>query len=288
MKRIIVALILAALAGQASATIGSVISSFYIGITIIEPIGSYYRGIYRDSSYVYSLRHIPTMGYLITFTPSGSVVKTEELIFLAPYDYLGDATGCHLGTSYLAFSVTGGDELIYIATTNNASILQSFGAEGPGGEDPYDIMWDGRYYHVHNNEGRYNLYTPAGSSAGQWTVAGWPAGMWATGSTFSKSFNNASGRYLLVAGGLGGRDLYCGFNMDDGSLVASFSRPPSHLPCYGQHYGDAYPARFGGAIWHHAFSYVTNEHWAYQVDIDARGATNVLPASIGKIKAIYR
>jgi hypothetical protein len=34
--------------------------------------------------------------------------------------------------------------------------------------------------------------------------------------------------------------------------------------------------------------YVGGVYWAYQLDIHARPGTTVLPASVGKIKAIYR
>jgi hypothetical protein len=287
MKRIIVALLLAALAGQVWGTVGSVISTFYLFRTV-EPT-SYSSGIYRDSEYVYSFFQYVDILYVSVFTPYGSHADTKGGWEMGLISYPADITRGHLGSSSAAFSIIEADE-IWI-TNDWYNIVQSFPAQRPGGGGPGDIMWDGRYYHVHDGGGKYNLYTAAGALAGQWTVAGWPAGMWGGGSTFTKSFNNAGGRYLFVAGGLGGRDLYCAFNMDDGSLVASFSRPESSFTRRGQEYGDAYPARYGGAIWCHFSRFVSpsyHDHWAYQVDIDARGATNVVPASVGKIKAIYR
>jgi hypothetical protein len=282
MKKIIVALLLAALAGQASATLGSIISSFYIGKSNPESIPSYYTCIYRDPTYVYGFFIYGGQIVITVRTPTGSRVSAHPFYY-EPYPYPGSMTGSHLGESYFAFSDY---ECERIYTTDKyGEIAGSFPAEGPGGRDPFDIMWDGRYYHVHNAEGKYNLYTTAGALAGQWTVAGWPAGMRGGGSTFSKSFNNAGGRYLFVVGP--GRSDYA-FNMNDGSLLASWSLPPYPYTCYGQNFGDAYPASYGGALWYHAFSNPTDEHWAYQIDVDARNATNVVPASIGKIKAIYR
>ena len=281
MKRIIVAVILAALAGQASATIGSVISSFYLGQTTLLLWPS---GIYRDSSYVYHLFSYADVLYLDIDYPNGERYRDLTLLYPLGFDDVpGAMTGCHLGAAYFAFAVYGYGDPIYFATLSSASIVGSFNPA-----DNYDIMWDGRYYHVNTGNGVYDRYTTAGAPAGQWTVAGWPAGIWGNGSTFSKSFNYASGRYLFVAGRMSGRDLHCTFNMDDGSLVASFSRPTSSRYCFGQNFGDAYPARYGGAIWYHGYFSLTEEHWAYQIDVDARGATNVVPASVGKIKAIYR
>ncbi len=279
MRKIIAVVCMAALATCAYAEVGSVISSFYIGKTV-EPT-SYFAAIYRDPAYVYSFWNYIDTAYLRTYTPSGSQVNN---VYLASSTYPGDMTGCHLGAPYFAFSGTESDK-IYFARTDNASVLQSFPAKGPGGRDPYDIMWDGRYYHVHSATGVYNLYTPAGALAGQWTVAGWPAGMRAGGSAFSKSFNNAGGRYLFVVSSRD--DLHYVFNMGSGSLLASWGMVTEYSR--GQNYGDAYPASYGGALWYHGYlTQPPHEHWAYQIDVNARGAASVVPASIGKIKAIYR
>jgi len=279
MKRIIVAVILVGLAGQASATVGSIISSFKIGATTIL---AWPGGIYRDSSYVYCMAKYETIVYLAIYYPYGKWYRDRELLYPIGYDDVPlDMTGCHLGAGYFAFTVSGSGQPIYFATLSSGSIVQSF---IPGGFS--DIMWDGLYYHVGSGSGAYDRYTTAGTPAGQWTVAGWPAGMSGWGSTCSDYFNNAAGRYLFVGST---RDrLHYVFNMNDGSLLASW--PVLHNYWRGQNYGDAYPTSYGGALWYHGYilTQTPHENWAYQLDVDRRNATNVVPASVGKIKAIYR
>lgn len=286
MRRIIIIVCAAALAACAYAKVGSVISSFYIGKTT-EPT-SHFQCIYRDPSYVYAMFEYCSEYYINVYKPSGGKVAWRKVLTSYPYlEYFGSTTGCHLGAPYLAFSATENyfPWRIYTVSTNNGSVVQSFLAEGPGGSNPYDIMWDGLYYNVHSGKGVYNRYTRAGAQAGRWTVAGWPAGLSAGASTFSRCFNNASGRYLFMVSGRD--DLHYVFNMNDGSLLASWGAVTEY--CYGQSYGDAYPRSYGGALWYHGYIWQENDaHWAYQIDVDARGAALVLPASLGKVKAIYR
>ena len=47
------------------------------------------------------------------------------------------------------------------------------------------------------------------------------------------------------------------------------------------------PLNYGAALWLRG-SLENSTVWVYEVDVEARGATSVLPASVGKIKAIYR
>jgi hypothetical protein len=75
--------------------------------------------------------------------------------------------------------------------------------------------------------------------------------------------------------------------MGTGSLVGSWPIPFSGFHLAGV-CGDAYPSSYGASLWEITQNDGNNSYWVYQTDIDARGATNVLPASLGKVKAIYR
>lgn len=278
MRRAIIIVCAAAWAASAYAEVGSLISSFYIGKTK-EPT-SCFRGIYRDPSYVYAMFWYAREIWIFTYTPSGVEVRTKQVYACYEEDYLGPATGTHLGAPYIAFSAAVLPPMwrIYIANVNTGSVAQSFPVGGS------DIMWDGQYYSVQVRNGVYKRYTPAGAEAGEWAVAGWPAGLSGYGSAFSRRFNYAAGRYLFVATFHAGSHFV--FNMEDGSLLASWPKIP--ILGYGQSYGDAYPRSYGGALWSHGYVYEGDAHWAYQIDINARCGGAVLPASLGKVKALYR
>jgi hypothetical protein len=273
---------MAALATCAYAEIGSVISSFYMGYSTYRV---WYFGIYRDASYVYALYDQYDNNYIVKYTPTGSVVNWP-MIHHSGFSYYGEADRCHLGAGYLAYI---GDLTLWCADYNFCQHVASFPVVAPTGV-PRNLTWDGQYYYVNtwSDGGVFNRYTPAGALVGTWAAAGWPSGVSAGGVSFSKTFNNASGRYLVAVAG--DNRMYT-FNMaDGGSLVGSWLIPAPTYGYRGAVCGDAYPASRGAALWVH-YCFGTGDRptsWAYQIDINAPGATSVLPASIGKIKAIYR
>jgi hypothetical protein len=276
MKRIIVVFLLAALAGQAGATVGSIISSFHAGGP--APMIDNYV-IYRDSTYVYQITKHSLATYFGTFTPSGEPVKGEELKPYGPrYGGFYDTGHCHLGESYF---VTLSDEGLSPINTRTATMIEPIGfIEGNS------VSWDGQYYYVYSDDyDAFCLYTPAGSFVRTWLPSGWPAGMVCYRAAFSRRANNASGRYLIVTTDSNVDYNYI-FDMDTGSVVATWLK--SFHNWGSAVCGDAAPSSYGASLWGLSYDWDTDVFTVYQTDIDARGATNVVPASVGKIKAIYR
>jgi hypothetical protein len=283
MRKIITVVCAAALATCAYAEVGSVISSFYIGYSTYRV---WHFGIYRDASYVYSLYDQYDNTYIYRFTPSGSI-KGLSVVYYKGFLEYGEADHCHLGAGYLAYL---GYTTLWFADLNLPHHhVASFPVRSPSTWKVNNLVWDGRYYYVNywSDYGVFNRYTPAGALVGTWAVAGWPPGVSAGGVAFSRTFNNASGRYLLAVSS--GDRLYA-YNMDGGSLLGSWRIPPATRGHRGGVCGDAYPSSYGAALWvHYAFGHGDRPiSWAYQIDINARGAASVVPASLGKVKAIYR
>ena len=283
MRKIITVVCAAALATCAYAEVGSVISSFYMGY-------STYRvwrfGIYRDASYVYSLYDQYNQDiFLYCFTPSGSYLWYRLADRGGSLEY-GGSDRCHLGSGYLSYLAD--SYLRFVDTSNPFPPVGSFSVRSPGTWKANNLVWDGRYYYVnyYTDYGVFNRYTPAGALVGTWAVAGWPPGVSAGEVAFSRTFNSAAGRYLIAGGASAG---YI-FNMKGGYLLGSWRNPSALRWDRGAVCGNAYPSSYGSAFWCHASGRPVGriESWAYQIDIDARGASSVLPASLGKVKAIYR
>lgn len=286
MRRIIIVVCAAAWAASAYAGIGSVISTFYMGYSTYRV---WWYGIYRDPSLVYCLYNQYNITFVPRWTPSGSLVNWDKHpIYPAPEIKYGEADHCHLGPGYFAFI---GDMTLWCIDLNyRLTPVASFPVRSPREPwEAYNLMWDGQYYYVNcwSDYGVFNRYTPAGALVGTWAAAGWPSGVSAGGVAFSRTFNNASGQYLLAVSG--GDRIYA-FNMAGGALLGSWRIPPATRGHRGAVCGDAYPSSYGAALWVH-YNFGTGDRptsWAYQIDINARGAASVLPASLGKVKALYR
>lgn len=162
-----------AAAGQAGATVGSVISSFRVQ-------GEYARNvdaIYRDSSHVYCMVwHVvgpfDTYTELQRFTASGSRVSRTRV---EPYYSFNDADRCHLGAGY--FAVLDGSFLKYVVKETGA-VVGSCHVYGPGTSSPVNLAWDGTHYYVSSGHtrGDFRRYTPYGAYAGTWSSTEWPPG----------------------------------------------------------------------------------------------------------------
>jgi len=100
------------------------------------------------------------------------------------------------------------------------------------------------------------------------------------GAEYAQCGNNASGPYFLA--GAGYSDWYCMTTFPGGSLVATWRLGSPYLTHMS--YGDSSnPGVYGATIWA-----TTNSRNVREIDIDARNAAGILPASLGKIKAIFR
>jgi hypothetical protein len=255
----------------AAAGVGSVISTFRLS----PYTAPYANGINRDASYVYGVMHShPGMDYLYRFTAAGSFVSSVEMPnTVRPHG----ADHCHLGAGYLCIIDPGAgsgyySELYFVLKTTGSAVT-SFAVFS--GWFPRTVMWDGGYYYVAgvDNAGVFTMYTAAGSNAGSWKPSGWPSAMTSTGGlAYAAAANGLPGTYLVASA--------------NGSLVATFREP--FVACYGAVVGDSSrPATYGAAYWI-CESVSGGELYAVEIDIRGRNETSVLPASLGKVKAIYR
>ena len=133
-----------------------------------------------------------------------------------------------------------------------------------------------------------NLYTPAGSLAGTWTAAGWPANLHSCGGiAYAPKVLNHAGAYIIVSHvfNVGFTEPNCVFTYPGGSLVGSWTAPAEGDE--GSVYGPAYPAAtYGGAYW--CDWYTGSVYEAVQFDLGNIGGPGVAPASLGRVKALFK
>jgi hypothetical protein len=271
-------------AGIVHAEIGSVISTFRMsGYT--EPRGN---GIYRDGSYVYGVMHThPGIDYLYRFTVGGSLLGSVSMTrTIRPHG----ADRCHLGAAYLCIidpgAASGYASDLFFVNKTTGSVVMSFAVFS--GWFPRSVTWDGTYYYAAgvDNEGVFTKYTPAGSNVGSWKPSGWPSAMTSTGALGYAAFANGLPGSYLVASARYANQPSCIIDMADGSLVATFTEP--FIARAGGVVGDSSrPGTYGAAYWI-CKNATGGDMYAVEIDIDGRNETSILPASLGKVKAIYR
>ena len=262
-----VAMVLAAV--PARATIGSIISSF--------PVGRYY-GIYREGNYVYTSENWNNNNYLRTYTLTGTYLRRVQLVNGNTMP-LQSGSRAHLGAGYITLGDTN-DRALKIFRLSGGSPVTSFRVSAP-----QNLFWDGDYYYVNawGDKGAFRRYTRYGTYAGTWTCAGWPATMFEChGAEYARRGNRSEGPYFVASPGQGSRPC-CMTTFPGGSLVSTWTVPSAQVRHLA--YGDSSnPTTYGAAIW--AIQY--NPYYVLEFDIDARGASTLLPASLGKVKALYR
>ncbi len=266
----VVAIAMLQAAAPAWATIGSVISSFGL-----DRYSTY--GIYREGNYIYIPYYRYSPNYLETYTLSGSQTGRIELLSFNP---LKSGSANHLGAGYVAFCSPYDGYLKIFSITQGGYPVASFSTM----TDARNNFWDGDYYYVNRwtEKGVFRRYTRTGANAGTWTCAGWPAAMnYCSGAEYAARGNYGAGPYFVASSGETGP--CCITTFPGGSLVSTWKVPRGgvrHL-AYG---GSSLPATYGAAIW----AILYDPYYVLEFDIHARGASAVLPASVGKIKAIYR
>jgi DNA-binding beta-propeller fold protein YncE len=205
-------------------------------------------GIEADGTYLYTLDP-DAAARIIVSTTTGSWVRTVPL----------PSSALDLDFDGTFFWVGHGDRYCR-RYTSTGSLLNSF---LPGSLSPRGIVWDGTYIWVSASEGSsYNIYR-----------------MNTTGSIYS-SFRapgggtgglDRDGAYLWAAQSFFSRNVYK--ITTTGSIVDSFTIvPPTTYP-----YGVAWD---GNYLWTTNF----NNRWIYKW----RDVTGVTPASLGRVKALYR
>jgi hypothetical protein len=261
--------------------LGSIISSFVLVPKSTDP-ATY--GIYRDASYVYAVKYDPPNYFIEKYTPAGSSISTIP----CPGFRLGyprDEDHTHLGSGYLCV-VAGYANQVQIISTSTGSTVRSWTPNPKGKPFSMNITWDGTHYYFNGPEdkGLFYRYTSTGAPAGTWTASGWPASMWACGGVgFAKSALGKSGRYLVCTS-YGSWEPGCIINLDNGSCVSTFATWRTNSQ--GLTVGPGAPSSYGETAWMCWYNFGGAYKMALQVDLE--GIIAVTPASIGKIKAIYR
>lgn len=241
------------IAAPAFGGVGSVISSFP---------WSEARNIYRDANYVYSVAGANT---LRRYTVGGSLLGTVTLSGLTTP---GDADHSPSGPGY--FAVIERSSVIYEYVVSSGSFVRSIAA-GPGtlggGYFPGST-----YVYIHMSPHVYR-FTTAGSLVSSFLVS-YSAGPLAA----TNRFNDVAGDYVVVGSRV---SLYATVYTGSGSRVTSFVLP---AVTYGCVCGPGAPSSRGTTYWCNLRMGV--ERFAYQIDLG--NATAVAPASVGRIKALYR
>ena len=257
MKREVFALVLGAAAlcavVPASAVVGDVVSSFAWPGAL---------NAYRDASYVYCVAGVNTFR---TYTVNGSLVRTVSLSRLTD---AGDADHSPTGPGY--FAVIERSSVIFEYVVSNGSFVRSIEA-GPGtlggGYFPGSA-----YVYVHVRPYVYR-FTTAGSLVGSFLVS-YSAGPIAA----TDRFDARAGDYVIVGAQTAGNTMvYTGA----GSVVTTFNVPAA---TYGCVCGPGYPPSYGTTYWCNLA--VGSSRYAYQIDLG--NAVAVAPASVGKVKALFR
>jgi hypothetical protein len=269
-------IVAAALAAPAQGTIGSVISSFII------PSAGYGYGILAQGDRVYLSARLTYGDYIVTYTHSGTLLRSTSIDPTNQYAlYSGSRT--HLGNGYIGLIDQNVDYLKIFSITNGGAPVASFHIDRTR-----NVFWNGEHYYINgwSDKGAFSRYTSSGGRAGTWTCAGWPASMQLCGGTAYAHYGNyAAGPYFVASTDYGHSDPCCITTFPGGSLVKTWLVPLSSGHVAHLSYGDSSnPGTYGAAVW----ALLHSPYYVVEFDIDARGASSVIPASVGKIRAIYR
>ncbi len=253
-----------AAAFAAQAAVGSVISSFRM--TGAETPKA--TGIYRDWTYVYGILYSAGPDYLTTYTPAGSVVRSATLSRAqAPRD----ADHSTLGSGYVDVFDFG--KKMLLTYKKNAEFVKA--KPLPSDTTAYAYIPGSSKYFVARDEMVFR-YTTNDVLVNKFYVGGYIGGLAAT-----PVYDGKNGEYVIIGrSGVGGYSyVYTGA----GSLVDSFVVPGTGT--YASIVGRATPKKYQRGYW--CVQQVGTDRWAYQVDVEAT-APAVAPASLGKVKALYR
>ena len=276
MKRKILPLVAvgAALAAAAAAfgAVGDVISSFHI------PRGPRIAGLCRDAEYVYLVVDTGTSKLLRTYNVNGSLVREIPLEESDNYAEEGDHSP--KGSGYFALFELAAlpSEYMYVVSYKLAtgSIVDTIYISAhtiywepsgfayvPGSHYIYCAMWrreHGPHY--------VTRYTTTGTEVGR--IERRCVSLGAT-----PLYNSLEGEYVVIA------DKPTWVYTSSGSLVGSFALPfyPSKSVC-----GPGAPSSYKTTFW--CIMRINYEDYCYQIDLG--NTTHVAPASLGRVKALFR
>ncbi|HUV86674.1 MAG TPA: hypothetical protein VMX79_06130 [bacterium] len=265
-KLITVGAALAVAANVAYGEVGSVISSFRVNVYYPPEMTT---GVYRDAAYVYIVTYdYGENFYLIRYTPDGTKAGTIGLGYLpfgpALLPYGADHSVS--GAGYVSFSFDDGYLLTY--STSTGSLVESIQREPYF--DQYAFIPGGRSIYVGLGSVVYRM-TRAWSVVNSFPFQGFLGAA-------TEDFNGGHGQYIITERYGTTAYVYAG----TGSLVSTFSTIHSGKDTVC---GPGYPASYGTTYWRF-INTASDYGWCYQIDLG--GATAVAPASLGKVKALFR
>jgi hypothetical protein len=259
-KYVVVAL--AALASQAAGA--TVVSSFEM-----KDVGTAEAtGIYRDWTNLYGILDTFGRTYLVTYTPAGSVMGS---VTLPRASSPRDADHSMLGSGYLDIFDFG--KKMLITYKKNGEFVQE--KPLPSDTTAYAYVPGSSKYFIARDEMVFR-YTTNDVLVNKFYVGGYVGGLAAT-----PVYDGKNGEYVVI--GRSGAGGYSYVYTGGGSLVDSFVVPGAGT--YASLVGRAEPKELQRAYW--CIQQIGTARWAYQVEIEAT-APAVAPASMGKVKAIYR
>lgn len=246
------------------ADVGSVISSFQMTASA-SPTAT---GIYRDWTYVYGILYSTGADYLAAYTPSGSLVKS---VGLSQAKAPRDADYSPLGTGYV--DVFDFDRKMLLTYKINGEYVKA--KPLPSDTTAYAYIPGASRYFIARDQMVFR-YTLNDVLVNKFYVGGNIGGLAAT-----PVYDGKDGEYVVI--GRSGPGGYSYVYTGGGSLVDSFVVPGAGT--YGSIVGRPEPKSFQRAYW--CVQQIGAARWAYQVDVEGT-APAVAPASMGKVKAIYR
>jgi hypothetical protein len=276
-------IVLTALAAAAAyADVGSVISSFHMS----GDNGPHAVAVYRDANFVYGVLQYGPSGEheyeLTTYAPDGSALGSIPLSCTPEWgicrvDWLEDADRSVLGAGYFGIIGVGkyfppfGLEF----DIKTGSIVGSFPTSSLA--TAYAYIPGKQYIYVGQTYPSYIYrFTTSGSLVGSFKPHNTCALLAAT-----DYYEGVNGAYLISYGGGSGATHHV--YTDVGSLVGSFYLGPFSMTFAGV-CGLGYPSYYGTTYW--CLGWGSGGLWCYQIDLANYVA--VAPASVGKIKALYR
>lgn len=274
-RRILVLVAAGAALAAAAATfgaVGDVISSFHI------PRGPSVAGIYRDAGYVYLIMDKDPPKVLRTYTVDGSFVRSIPIANSENYAVEGDHSP--KGPGYFAlFEVDFLQyEYMYVVSYDLAtgSIVDTiyllvntifWDATGFAYVPGSRYMYCGFHY---KEVGPWHVsrYTTTGTEAGR--IPRRCVSLAAT-----SLYDSLEGEYVVLG------DKPTAVYTSSGSLVGSFALPvyPGASIC-----GPGAPSSYKTTYW--CMLRINYEDYCYQIDLG--NTTQVAPASLGKVKALFR
>lgn len=252
---------------------GSVISSFEArpGYRL------YVQGIYRDAGYVYAVVGDYTVNFnrFYRYTPLGSLAGSGGVV-AGPYCSYGDADHSTLGAGY--FAAIYAENSVRDINLATGSVVSSWSplADMYG----YAYIPGGAYKYVLVKGGTVYRFKVAGSLVSSFTVG------WGKSLAASDRFAGRSGEFVVVAADRAA-NVYSG----DGSLIRTFVVPEVPYLCLKYDTavcGVGYPAECNTTLWAHLTDRMPpwDRDFVYQISLG--NGVAVAPASVGKIKALFR